>query len=353
MHKVENIMFGNRQIGPGNRCYIIAEIGVNFNGDLELAKKSIDAAADSGADAAKFQTFCADEFVADKSLMYTYAESDGTVVTESQYEMFKRLELPHEWHVILKKYAEEAGIDFLSSAADKKAADLLADIEVKAFKLASEDLINIDLLEYVAAKKFPTILSTGMADVDEIDAAVKIFEEAGNRRLVILHCVSSYPTPFDQCNLRRIRSMQARYGYPIGFSDHTEGWEAPMLSIGAGACLIEKHFTLDKNLKGPDHKMSSDPEELARMVSMVRTAEELMGREGLKYADVESSGRAEFRRSVVASGYLPAGTVITKKDIAYKRPGIGLKPYQRDIILGRTLKRDLECDERIMPEDVI
>ncbi len=214
---------------------------------LNKPKKTIDAAADSGADAVKFQTFDADEFVADKTLMYTYTEADGTKVTESQYDMFKRLELPYEWHLILKKYAEDKGVDFLSSAADRKAADLLSEINVAAFKLASEDLINIELLEYVAAKGFPTILSTGMADVEEIDAAVKIFEDAGNERLVILHCVSSYPTPFDQCNMRRIGSMQERYNkYPIGFSDHTEGWEAPMVAVATGVCLIEKHFTFDK-----------------------------------------------------------------------------------------------------------
>lgn len=328
------------------QTYIIAEIGSNFNGDLEIAKKSIDAAVDCGANAVKFQTFKADEFVADKNLTYTYQTLTGEMVTETQYEMFKKLELPDEWHFELNQYANSKNVDFLSSAADRNAVDLLIELKVPIIKLASEDLINIALIEYVASKRYPTMLSTGMADEYEIDNALDIFEKNGSNDVIILHCVSQYPTPVKDASLARISALK-KYNIPVGYSDHTEGWLAPMLSIAYGTCVIEKHFTLDKKLPGPDHKMAADPREFKKLVEMVRLAELIHGNETLHFHPSEQEARFEFRRSIVVKKDISKGTVIKENMLAYKRPGQGLKPYQKDLIIGKTLILDVKLNQQI------
>jgi len=346
------MMLGNRPVGEGCPVFIVAEIGVNFNGDLGLAKSSINVAADCGADAVKFQTFHADEFVADKELSYTYELSDGQRITESQHAMFKRLELPASWHKELKEHAERTGVVFLSSSADRKAVDLLSDLGVPALKLASEDLVNMDLIEHAASKNLPVILSTGMADEPEIERAVSIFRKSGNAGLMLLHCVSSYPTSPDECNLKRIVSLKNRFALPVGFSDHTEGCDAPALATALGACLIEKHFTLDRNLPGPDHKISADPAIFSELARRVRTAEAMLGTGELTYSKAERKGRDEFRRSIVAKQDISAGDVISMEKLAYKRPGNGLKPYERDLILGKRAVRNIAADEKISKKDV-
>lgn len=347
------LKIGNRLIGNGAPCYIIAEIGVNFNGDLNLAEKMIEAAAACGVDAVKFQTFRAEEFVADQTLYYTYVQADGTTVTESQYDMFKRLELPVEWHDILKRKAQSLDVDFLSSSADRAAVDVLSSVGVPALKLASEDLINIDLLEYVAKKRLPVFLSTGMADYYEITTALNIFKIANHNDIVLLHCVSKYPVEPQECNLLRIKALQRHFPFPVGYSDHSEGTEAAMLAIALGACLVEKHFTLDKSLPGPDHKMSSDPEEMKELVKRIRLAEKMLGIESLGFNETEDASRAEFRRSIVAKSFLPKGSRLGLEMLAYKRPGGGLKPYQRELILGGILNRDIAKDEMIQIGDVM
>jgi len=342
---MDSAFTGKRTLwGTCSQCYIIAEIGVNFNGDLELAKKSIAEAARCGANAVKFQTFTADEFVADKNLCYSYSQSDGTVVTETQYEMFKRLELPDQWHGVLQQYAAEQGVDFLSSAADQRAVDLLVSLNVPAIKLASEDLINVRLLEYVANTKRAVILSTGMANLAEIEQAVRIFEMIGSKDLIILHCISTYPAMPDSCNLRRITALREKFPYPIGYSDHTVGAEAAALAVALGACVIEK--------PGPDHAMSADPHQFMALVAAIRQTEIMLGSDGLEYNPAEEAGRSEFRRSIVASCSVQTGEIITEEKLSYKRPGGGLKPYQRSLILGRRAVRDIGIDEMILLEDV-
>ena len=348
----EFVSIGGRDVGAGRPVYVIAEIGVNFDGDLDVARRSINEAARAGADAVKFQTFAADEFVADRSLMYSYTLLNGEAITESQYGMFKRLELPDEWHGVLQNHARERGVDFLSSAADRRAADLLGELGVPAFKLASEDLINVPLLEHVAGKRRPVILSTGMADEGEIAMALKIFGGPGAADVILLHCTSSYPTPPESVNIARIPALRTRFETPVGFSDHTEGWEAAFLAVGAGACLVEKHFTIDRARRGPDHRMSADPAGFTTMVEMIRRAEIMRGAGGLTFDPIEEKGRAEFRRSIVALAAIPAGAIIREDMITYKRPGYGLKPYERDRILGRRARRAIMPDERILPEDV-
>lgn len=334
------------------RCFVVAEIGVNFNGDLSLAKASIAEAARCGADAVKFQTFSAEEFMADKEFQYSYRCADGSTVTETQYEMFKRLELPSAWHGILQAHAAGCGIQFLSSAADQRAVDLLVSLEVPAIKLASEDLINVRLLEYVARSKLPVILSTGMADSAEILGAVRIFEATGSSELVLLHCISSYPAPPETCNLRRITALGDLCGYPVGFSDHTVGSDAARLAVALGGCLVEKHFTLDHCLPGPDHAMSADPAQFRELVSAIRATEVMLGSGSLEYNPVEDAGRREFRRSIVAAVPIRADEVITELHLAFKRPGSGLKPYQRSLVIGKRAVREIREDEMIRLEDL-
>jgi len=344
---------GNQIVGNDQPCFIIAEIGVNYDGDLDLAKVSIDEAVKCGADAVKFQTFHADEFVANNKLKYNYTLADGTKITETQYEMFKRLELPHDWHRILQKYADSRGVMFLSSVADRIAVDLLDSLDVPAFKLASEDLINVELLEYVSTKNRPVILSTGMANEHEIDLAIEIFVSAGLEDLILLHCVSAYPTPLKSCNLRKISTMRNKYKFPIGFSDHSQGWEAAMLSISLGCCLVEKHFTTNHQLNGPDHKMSMNPEQFKQLVKNIRLSEKILGSGELVYAEIEKKGRKDFRRSIVGKYDIEKGVIIKSNMLAYKRPGGGLKPYERSLILGKKTNRKIIKNEKITLKDIL
>lgn len=343
----QTLRFGNRAVGTGESCYIIAEIGGNFNGDYAMAIQCIDAAVDCGVDAVKFQTFRAEDLVADPNLSYTYKDTNDKTVTVSQLEMFKKMELPYDWHRPLKEHAEAKGVQFLSSAADIDSVDLLASLSVPAMKIASEDLINIPVVERIAASGFPAIISTGMADSSEIDLALEIFAANNNFQVILLHCTSRYPTPAEACNINRIRALSHHYGLPVGFSDHTEGCFAAILAVGAGARIIEKHFTLDQNLPGPDHQMSAEPETFREMVKQIRLAEIYMGKQTLSFDPSEQKLRSQYRRSIVARFPLKAGTLITSDMLAYRRPGGGLKPYERDKIIGRRLKRSLNENEVI------
>lgn len=351
-HQAE-VRVGSRTVGMHHPVFLIAEIGVNHNGDLELARKAVEAAARAGADAVKFQTFRAEEFISDPNLVYEYTQADGSRIRESQLEMFKRLELPAEWHWILKEHAASCGVDFLSSAADAHAVRLLTELGVSAIKVASEDLINIDLLREVRGARRPVILSTGMADVHEMDQATRILlKEPRVPGLILLHCVSNYPANPLSLNLRRMKALQERYGCPVGFSDHTVGSEAAVIAVAMGACIIEKHFTLDHSLPGPDHRFSADPNEFSELVKRVRRTEAIMGPGGLTYAPEESGARRNFRRSIVARVPISKGSRITAEMLAYRRPGNGLPPAARDEVIGRVAARDIAVNEQIHLEDL-
>lgn len=352
LNQIKKKNIGRHLIGEPSHCYIIAEIGSNFNGSLELAKKSIKSAAACGADAVKFQTFKSEEFVANNELTYSYTSYDGTVHTETQKEMFKRLELPDEWHEILFKYALECSVDFLSSAADRSAVDLLVDLKVPAIKFASEDLINISLLEYAADKCIPIILSTGMADESEIENAVDIFKSKNTKDIILFHCTSSYPTPTESCNLSRICALRNKFELPVGFSDHTEGWEAAAFSIMLGACMVEKHFTIDKTLPGPDQAFSMEPEDFKIMVDKIWLAEKMLGSGEIRYDDIEEQGRTEFRRSIVVNRKILKNEIIKEEYLSFKRPGSGLKPYEKGQVIGKKALRDIDIDQNITLVDV-
>jgi N-acetylneuraminate synthase/N,N'-diacetyllegionaminate synthase len=329
---------------------VIAEIGVNFNGDLDIATRSIDAAVAAGAGAVKFQTFRADEFIADRDLAFTYA-SQGKSISENAFEMFRRLELSPQWHRELKAHAESRGAMFLSSAADPISVDLLVNLGVPVIKIASEDLINVPLLRHVATKKTPVLLSTGMAEQDEVDRAVALLKPCP--ALMLLHCTSLYPTPFAEVNLHRMVALADRYDLPVGFSDHSLGHAAAMAASTLGAFVIEKHFTLDKNLPGPDHAFSADPQELAALVSATRDAAALLGSGRITASPGEIIARRDYRRSIVAARELPAGTVLALSDLALKRPHTGLHPFELDSLVGRKTRVDLARNQQIEWNDLL
>jgi N,N'-diacetyllegionaminate synthase len=349
---MKSFILGQRVLTSEDTPYIVAEIGVNHNGSMELARTAIKAAAQSGADAVKFQTFKSDEFMANSSHPYKYV-SNGKNVSESMYGMFKRLELRDEWHAELQIYAHNQGVEFLSSAADPESVDLLCSLGVPAIKIASEDIINYPLLEYAGKAKIPLILSTGMADKEEIDSAVDMVIRAGCPTLMLLHCVSVYPTPDEDAHIMRIVSLRQRYGFPVGYSDHTRGIEASIAAAALGAVLIEKHFTLDRSMEGPDHALSSDPDELHRLTAAVRKVARQRGEETLVYSRSEEKARKMFRRSIVAAVDIPKGAIIDRSMLSLKRPGTGLHPRDVDLLVRKQTRRAISQNEQITKDDVV
>jgi N-acetylneuraminate synthase len=337
---VTAIDVAGHMIGPTHPCFIIAEAGVNHNGDLGLARDLVDVAAKAGADAVKFQTFKA-ELVVTRGAPKADYQLRTTGALESQFDMVKRLELPTEAFGQLMAYCQERGILFLSSPFDEGSADLLEGLEVPCFKIASGEITNIPFLEHVARKGKPMIVSTGMADLGEVEIAVRVIEAIGNREVVLLHCVSNYPTEPRDVNLRAMHTMSHAFGLPVGYSDHTLGIEVPLAAVALGACAIEKHFTLDRRLPGPDHRASLEPEELAAMVRGIRTVEASLGHGRKQPATSEANTAAVARRSLVAARHIPGGTRLTQDLIATLRPGTGLPPALRDQVVGRVAKADI------------
>jgi N-acetylneuraminate synthase/N,N'-diacetyllegionaminate synthase len=337
-------------LGAGRPALIAAEIGINHNGDLELAHRSIDAAAEAGADAVKFQNYRTEDFLSDRSLTYEYV-SQGRAVVESQFEMFKRCELSPEALVELREHCDERKVTFFSTPTS---ADGIADL-VRAgsplLKNGSDYLVNIPIIQTMARTGLPTVLSTGMAVLAEIDDAVRAFRDAGGSDLVLLHCTSSYPTPPDEVNLRKIPSLMAAFGCPVGFSDHTDGIIAALGAVALGACFVEKHFTLDKGLPGPDHRFSADPAELRALCEGVRTLERSLGGSVVGPTASEQRGRRDFRLSCVAARDLPAGVRLTESDVVFRRPGTGIPPRSVDLFLNRRLARPVAAGAVFSSDD--
>ncbi len=334
MNEMMAVTIDNRAVGIGHPCFIIAEVGVNHNGNPDIAKSMVDAIADAGADCVKFQTFSAEEFVNSPNEMYEY-HSQGKKVKESMLEMFRRLELRRDEFAGLFEHARERGVIPLSTPTDRHAVDLLDDLGAGAFKVGSDDLVYTPFLQYIAKKSKPMIISTGMANATDIDRALNTILETGNEQIIILHCVSLYPTPENEANLRKISTLHSMYDFPIGFSDHSAGITAALGAVTLGACVLEKHFTLDRNMPGPDHWFSADPDELTSLVREVRQLESNLGHGRMWPSKAEQEMTAVCRRSVVTAKDLSKGQIITEADLAYKRPGTGLLPYEVDKILGK------------------
>jgi N,N'-diacetyllegionaminate synthase len=330
------------------KTLIIAEAGVNHNGDLALARQLIDVAAESGADLVKFQTFTADRLVTRAAPKAEY-QSQSTGNSESQYEMLRSLELSVEMHRHLIAHCRTRSIGFLSTAFDIESVDLLVSLGQQHFKIPSGEITNLPYLRHIGRLNKGVILSTGMATLDEVAAAIDALERAGTPRtdMTVLHCTTEYPAPMADVNLRAMLSMQAALGVRVGYSDHTPGIEVAIAAVAMGASLIEKHFTLDRNLPGPDHQASLEPAELRSLVTAIRNIEVALG-DGIKRVmPSEARNRPVARKSLVARRAIEAGEVFTAENIAAKRPGTGISPMRWDEIVGRSASRDFAVDELI------
>jgi N,N'-diacetyllegionaminate synthase len=331
-----------------DRTLIIAEAGVNHNGDIELAKQLIDAAAESGADLVKFQTFNADRLVTRTAKKAGY-QNQATDSKESQYEMLRRLELSAEMHNELIAHCAARQIGFLSTGFDIESVDLLVSLGQNQFKIPSGEITNLPYLRHIGRLGKVIILSTGMATMDEIEAAIEVLEEAGTHRanITVLHCTTEYPTPMAEVNLCAMQSIHTVFDVAVGYSDHTSGIEVAIAAVALGASVIEKHFTLDRNLPGPDHKASLEPEELKAMVAAIRNIEVALG-DGIKrLTPSETKNKPIVRKSLVASQTIKAGEAFSAQNITTKRPGTGISPMRWDEIIGCIAPRDFSVDELI------
>jgi N,N'-diacetyllegionaminate synthase len=326
--------------------FIIAEAGVNHNGSLDMALRLVDAAKASGADAVKFQTFRADRLATRSAHKAPYQERT-TANSESQFEMLQRLELDAAAHQYLIDHCRKIGIQFLSSPFDTQSADLLATMDVPLYKIPSGEITNLPFLQHLARKRRPVILSTGMSTLGEVEEAVYVLLTAGASQLTLLHCVTEYPAPYAEVNLRAMLTLKAAFGLPVGYSDHTSGIDIAIAAVALGAEIIEKHFTLDRSLPGPDHAASLEPDELRQMVVSIRHVEAALGT-GIKApAPCELPNLSVARKSVVAARSLPAGHQLATGDLDIKRPGNGLAPKLLPALIGRTLRAGLAKDEII------
>lgn len=330
------------------KTLIIAEAGVNHNGDIGLAKQLIDVAAVAGADFVKFQTFSADSQVTQSAKKADY-QIQATGSSESQYEMLSKLELTEAMHHELIKHCKKRNIAFLSTGFDIESVDLLVRLEQELFKVPSGEITNLPYLRYVGRLKKKVILSTGMSTLGDIESAIAVLEHAGTPRsnITVLHCTTEYPTPMCEVNLRAMQSICAAFDVAVGYSDHSQGIEVSIAAVALGATVIEKHFTLDRNLPGPDHQASLEPDQLQAMISAIRNIEIALGDGVKRLTPSESKNMPIARKSLVASRAIKSGEMFTVENLATKRPGIGISPMKWDDVLGRYARRDFLIDELI------
>ncbi|MBI3269702.1 MAG: N-acetylneuraminate synthase [Planctomycetes bacterium] len=326
-------------MGNGRPCFIIAEAGVNHNGDVDLAERLVDAARDAGADAVKFQTWITERLVAPDARMAEYQRENLGGAYRTQFELLKELELGQEAFRRLREHADRQGILFFSTPDEEESADFLDGLGVPLFKLGSAEVTNLPFLRHVARKGKPILLSTGMATLVEVDAAVRAIEEAGHVPLVLLHCVSCYPTRPEDCNLRAMDTLASAFGRPVGFSDHTMGSEVAVAAVARGACVLEKHLTLDVSMPGPDHRASADPREFAAMVRAIRLVEAALGDGVKKPVAAELETRGVVRKAIVALRALQVGERIAEADVGLRRTSGGLDPSQMPLVVGRVVAR--------------
>lgn len=330
------------------RTLIIAEAGVNHNGDEELARQLVDVAAQAGADVVKFQTFSADRLVTATAAKADY-QRRSTSAAESQHAMLKRLELSREMHVELMERSRARGIEFLSTAFDLDSLGMLHDLGIRLFKVPSGELTNLPYLRQIGRYGGRVILSTGMASLGEIEAAIGILEQAGTPRaqVTVLHCTTEYPTAMPDVNLRAMVSLREAFQVAVGYSDHTPGIEVAIGAVALGATVIEKHFTTDRTLPGPDHQASLDPSELLLMVRSIRNIESALGDGVKRLTPGEAANRTVARKSIVAARPITAGELFSERNLTLKRPGSGLSPMLWDDVIGRVASRKFAVDEEI------
>ena len=329
-----------------NRTLIIAEAGVNHNGSLELAKKLVDTAKSSGADVIKFQTFISKNVISKNAPKADYQKKNHNI-EENQLEMVRKLELSFEDFSKLNDYCKVKEIEFMSTAFDFDSIDFLDSLEMGTWKIPSGEITNLPYLIKVAKLNKPVILSTGMSTMEDIRSAVEIIKENGVSDLTILHCTTEYPTPFEDVNLKAMNTIREEFNVNIGYSDHTKGIEVPIAAVALGATVIEKHFTLDRNMEGPDHKASLEPHELKAMVDSIRHIELALGNGMKQPAESEKKNMPVARKSIMASKDIKAGEIFTEENLTVKRPGDGISPMRWFDVIGKHALRDFEEDELI------
>lgn len=331
---------GEKEIGENKPTFIIAELSANHMNDFDIAVKTIEAMAEAGADAVKFQTFTPDTITIDCDNEY-FQIKQGTVWDgQVLYELYEDAYMPWEWQPKLKKVAEDLGLIVFSSPFDKTSVDFLEDMDVPAYKIASFEITDIPLIEYVASKGKPIIISTGIASLEDIELAVNVCKDVGNDKISLLKCTSSYPAPFEEINLNTIPDIKNRFGVVVGLSDHTLGGEVSSAAVALGANIIEKHFILDRNMGGPDSEFSMEPHEFKQMVDSIRNIEKALGKVSYELSDKIISNR-EFSRSLFVVNDMKKGDIITEDNVRSIRPGFGLHPKYLNKILGKKVKQDL------------
>ncbi len=344
---------GDKEVNDFSRPYIIAEIGANHNGDMDLARKMIDSAKECGCDAVKFQSWTPDSLIAQEEFDRNQHYDDSPKKHfGSLKEMVEKYYLRPEQHIELKKYCDDVEITFFSTPFTFEEIDSLEELKVPFYKIASMDVNNLQLLKYIAKKNKPIILSTGMATLAEIEKAVKVIEAEDNRQIILLHCISIYPPAYEDINLNNISMLRQTFRYPVGFSDHTMGISIPLAAVALGSCMLEKHFTLDKDMPGWDHEVSADPEEMRIIVAESRNIANSLGTSRRMISPAEEEKKLKFRRSVVTRGDLKKDHEITAADLNFKRPGTGISPDESDYLIGRTLSKEKKVDELISWNDL-
>ena len=331
-----------------SKVFIIAEVGVNHNGSLELAKKLIDVAVEAGADAVKFQTFKADKLVSKHAQKADY-QKQTTSTDESQYDMIKKLELDDNAHRILIRYCKEKEIMFLSTPFDHDSIDLLISFEMPIFKIPSGEITNLPYLRHIGRLGKEVILSTGMANLNEVQDALEVLIKAGTskEKITVLHATTEYPCPIGEVNLHAMQTIKAAFGVKVGYSDHTQGIEVPIAAVAMGACVIEKHFTLDRTLEGPDHKASLEPDELKAMAQAIRHIELALGDGVKRPSESEQKNIPVARKSILASRPIEIGETFSDNNLIVKRPGNGISPMRWDEVVGHKATRNFSADELI------
>ncbi|MGM0599477.1 MAG: N-acetylneuraminate synthase [Candidatus Rifleibacteriota bacterium] len=337
---------GKKQIGKNHSCYVIAEAGSNHNGDFDAALKLIDVAVESGADAVKFQIFSADTIYSKKTPMASYLKKKKLAKDdETLYDLIKKLEIPRQWLPDLMKYCRQKKITFLSTPFDLAAVDELEELGIDAYKVASFEITHLPMLKKISQTGKPIILSTGMANLEDIEVALDTIRKAGSSEVALLHCAIAYPPEFKNINLRAMDTMEMAFQCPVGFSDHTMGHVTDVAAVARGACIIEKHYTLSREQVGPDHPFSLEPDELKEMVTAIRQTEELLGSSIKRPSEAEKEMHRIGRRSLVAACDIKAGTAITEEMIAVKRPGFGIPTRFMQLVVGRKAAVDIEEDD--------
>ena len=336
------------RVVPMNKVFVIAEAGVNHNGSIELAKKLIDVAVVAGADAVKFQTFKADKLVSKRAQKADY-QKQTTSIDETQYEMLRNLELDENAHRVIISYCKDKGIMFLSSPFDHDSIDLLISFEMPIFKIPSGEITNRPYLRHIGSLGKEVILSTGMANLDEVQDALEVLINAGapRERITVLHATTEYPCPIEEVNLRAMQTIHVAFGVKVGYSDHTQGIEVPIAAAAMGACVIEKHFTLDRTMEGPDHKASLEPDELKAMVQAIRHIEQALGDGVKRPSESEQKNISVARKSILASRPIEIGETFSDNNLIVKRPGNGISPMRWDEIVGQKATRNFSVDELI------